>query len=114
MRFQKELINIYEKKITKRRLSCAERALKKQRDKIPLFASQLVQPTALQRIQNFDADLMKQIVVYRHNAAKGWVEFRQKIKELAPGSKIKFLEYWNNSSCPGSSVYALTILRKFQ
>jgi hypothetical protein len=113
MRYQKEF-KPYVREITNRRIGCAKRAIKKQQNKIPLFASQMTWPTPIERITAFDRAAVKQFVGFRKTACANWLEGRRILRNMNSCKKQRFLEYWNNSSIPGRAEYFLDALRRFE
>lgn len=113
MRFSKEF-KPYAREITKRRIFCARRALQKQRDKIPLFADQLNQPTPMERIVDFDKKCFSCFVRFRAMAAENWIEGRRLLRLMNIEKKKRFLDYWNRSSIPGKAEYFLDSVRRFE
>jgi hypothetical protein len=112
VRFKKEFKQ-YIREITKRRIGCAERAIKKQQGKIPLFADQMTWPTPIERITAFDRATFEKFVEFRKTACAGWIEGRRLLREMDKDKKRQFLEFWNNSSIPGKAEYFLDSLEHF-
>lgn len=96
-----------------RRVAAAKRALKKQREKLPLFASEIAagQPTPEERIEFYDQALLKMIKRMRDFDASQWREGRAMLRELTPESRKRFIEYWNNCYGPKKAHYLCTMLQ---
>ncbi len=112
MRFLKEF-KPYLRAITKRRIGCAERAIKKQKNKIPLFADQLSWPTPIERIIAFDEATLNSFMNLRKLACKQWLAGRRILRNMDKCKKKRFLTYWNNSSMPGNAEYFLDAIKHF-
>ncbi|WP_066119369.1 hypothetical protein [Geminocystis sp. NIES-3709] len=99
------------KGLTNRRLANSKKALKKQRDALPLLANwvEKSQPSPEERILNFDDATATYWQRLRANRAKDWIMCRQIIRS-APNTQ-EFLEYWNNCNLPKDPCYLLEILR---
>ena len=91
---------------TPRRLSAAERALSKERDRYALFADQLVQPTPEERITKFDTELLEQDQGHRDLAAGHWW-FGRKLGKAYPD----VLAAWNKSGIPPDAHYFADFMR---
>ena len=94
IRFEKRLYKTKARGITPRRLAAAKRALKRQRDKYPLFADQIAarQPTPEERIWEMDIKFVLQWDKLRQATCKKWLELRRIIrKEICPELKAEFL-----------------------
>ena len=72
--------------ITPRRLAAAERALARERQRLALFASQVLaeQETAADRIHRIDADNLRHDQAFRDLAAKHWREGSRMLRLLSP------------------------------
>ena len=113
MRFEKRLYKTKARGITPRRLAAAKRALKRQRDKYPLFADQIAarQPTPEQRILEMDAKFVEEWDKLRQTTCKKWFELRRIIrKEICPELKEEFLSSWSIMSYPADPYYASDFL----
>lgn len=97
------------------RLKASERALKKQRDTLPLFATQIAakQPTAEERIRNIDYDFKLHWLSIRVFHATLWKKGRKILRSWPDDIKTEALQKWNTSRCPGDSAYFCDFLRQF-
>ena len=119
IRFEKRLPKTRRKGITPRRLTAAKRALKRQREKCPLFADQIAerQPTSEERIWNMDTQFVQQWNKFRQASCQKWLKLRRVIrKEICPMLKEEFLTSWSNSKYPACPYYTsdwlLQLMRK--
>jgi len=113
IRFNRELSKTKRRGVTPRRLAAAKRALKKQRDKCPLFRDQVRarQPTPEQRIYDMDTKFVKEWDGLRLATCKQWLKLRRIIRvEVCPDIKEEFLTSWRIKSYPGCPYYALDFL----
>jgi len=94
--------------VTLRRLASAERALKNQRDKLPLFADQIAleQPSALQRVQLADDATMRYEISSRDYNAELWRKSRKALYSVDIEVRRLLLKLWNGKrGYPGTPVY---------
>ena len=113
IRFQRFPVRAVRRDITARRLSASQRALQRQRDKLPLFSKQVAarQPTPLERIINLDTENQAYWVRLRKHECQQWLEVRRIIRrEICSKFRRVFLGRWNKSSCPGCATYAMDFL----
>jgi hypothetical protein len=113
MRFTKEF-KPYKKAVTKRRISCAERAIKKQQNKIPLFADQITWPSPEERIEFFDQQCISQFNKFRQLSLNNWLEGRKILRSFSPEDKKLFLDFWNKSSIPARAEYFVDALKNWR
>lgn len=113
MRFSRGVKNRNPREVTQRRIANAERALKRQRDKLPLFADQIAaeQPTAEERCRGFDDGLYKFWQEHRDLEARMWRECRRAISVMPELDRKTLMVQWNQSNWPGNSVYFSVFLR---
>lgn len=98
---------------TPRRLSAARRALKRQRDKLPLFAAEISagQPTPEERIRHYDELNLKRIKDDRNRVARQWIRGRMMLRKMSRLNQDAFLNYWNRIWFgPRTALYFLDLL----
>jgi len=98
---------------TPHRLSAARRALKRQRDKLPLFAAEISagQPTAEERIRYYDELNLKRIKEDRNRVAGQWIRGRMMLSKMSQVNQEAFLEYWNHHWIgPRTALYFVDLL----
>jgi hypothetical protein len=106
MRHQK-MFRAKARPITARRLQAAERFLKKQRESMPLFAEQIAaeQPTAVERIENFEAGNVETVQYRRDHEAAAWRKIRARVAALPESAQRVIRHAWQHSQMPASSSY---------
>ncbi|MBN1625005.1 MAG: hypothetical protein JW944_00660 [Deltaproteobacteria bacterium] len=100
-----------------RRLAAARRALKRERDKLPLFADQIAQkqPTPEERIAFYDQAILKMIQHMRQFDAYQWRKGRKMLKDLPVKEQKIFLHYWNNIwKGPRKGNYLCDLIRHWE
>lgn len=99
--------------VTPRRLSAAERALTRQRQRLPLFAEQLaaVQPRAEERIEAFEEAALESERRIRRFEAGCWRDGRRWLRNMPKPLRGRCLRRWNESSCPAEGAYFAAIIR---
>ena len=99
--------------VTTRRLAAAERVLARERQRLALFARQVLaeQETAEQRIRRHDADNLLHNQGLRDLAAKHWREGRRMLHSLPPDLQKQVHEAWNRSSIPPDAAYFVDFVR---
>ena len=113
IRFERGLHKTKRRGITPRRLAAAKRALRKQRDKCPLFADQVaaIQPTPEQRIWDMDTQFVFHWDKLRLATCKKWLKLRKIIREeICPELKNEFLVSWSKMKYPADPYYASDFL----
>lgn len=113
---QQDYVAVFPPKgITPRRLSAAKNALKRQRDKHPLFADDIAkeQPTPEERILGFDArhEAIQRETWDRHKAQ--WADFAIAVGQLHEADRELFVSEWNTAPTPCDLVYAKSHFAKF-
>ena len=100
--------------VTPRRLSAATRALRKERERMPLFANQVAaeQLSPEERIQHFDRQLLNQNQGHRDLAAKHWRWGRTQLSFLSVEIRVAILAAWNVSSIPSEAHYFADFIRR--
>jgi Holliday junction resolvase-like predicted endonuclease len=99
--------------ITPRRLAAAERALAHERQRLALFAREVLaeQETAEERLCRFDAQAVRQDQAFRDLAAKHWREGRRLLRSLPDCRQSEVLAAWNRSSIPPDAAYFVDFVR---
>jgi hypothetical protein len=102
--------------ITRRRLAAAERRLRIERDKTPLFAEHVAaeQPTPEQRIAAHDAQQAEYRRRDRRQWAAQWRECRAQLAAMPADQRPQFLLAWNNGYQPKDPVSLLDALRTWR
>lgn len=90
-----------------RRLASARRALQRKRDELPLLAELIrgTQPTPEELLRLRDAESVAFFQRLRSNAARNWIEVRNKLRGVSAAEREAFLAVWNRSWAPKSSEY---------
>ncbi|NEP56792.1 MAG: hypothetical protein F6K31_07170, partial [Symploca sp. SIO2G7] len=93
--------------ITSRRLSAAERALKRQRDKYPLLSDWVAesQPTAEERLEHFQEVDIEREKSYRQWDARKWKQARAWLRTLPRQERLQLIHEWNQTRCPHTAAY---------
>lgn len=106
MRFSKEM-KAGRRPVTPRRVAAAVRALKRERDKVPLFAEEVAaeQPTPEQRVERLDQGFVATWQEIRNQRARVWRKARARLRSLPPDAQAEILARWNRSTVPGDSAY---------
>ena len=99
--------------VTPRRLAAAERALAREREKLALFARQLLteQETADQRIERIDQAVIAYDQGHRDLAARHWRRGRRMLRSLPPETQETLIDEWNESSVPPDAAYFADFVR---
>ena len=99
--------------VTPRRLAAAERVLAGERERLALFAGQVLaeQETAQERIDRIDADHLRREQVFRDLAARHWRVGRRMLRSLPNEVQAGLLEAWNRSSIPPDAAYFVDFVR---
>lgn len=101
------------REITPRRLAAAERALRLERERLPLFADQVAaeQPSAEERIKRIDAEHAGYWQSHRDLAASHWRWGRRILSEY-PAYGADILAKWEVSSIPPTAAYFADFVRR--
>ena len=99
--------------VTPRRLAAAERTLARERQRLALFARQVLteQETAEDRILRHDADNLRHDQGLRDLAAKHWRDGRRMLRLLPPDLRAEVLAAWNFSCIPPDAAYFVDFVR---
>lgn len=102
--------------LNNRRLSAARRALKRERDKAPLFADAIAaeQPTPEERIKKFDDAAEVALKEEAERRKKQWEALAKEIESLPPSERENFVSHWNSSAVPDNEAYLAGHLSKFK
>ena len=101
------------REITPRRIAAAKRHLRKEREKLALFADEVaeMQPTPVERIELHDDCFAERWQNFRDLHAKQWRKGRRWLREH-PEHADEILERWNASMCPADAPYFCTKIRR--
>lgn len=99
--------------MTPRRLAAARRALQKEREKVPLFADQLVTDSPEERISKKDGAVIDGIRKRRELQARLWRQVRGKYYALSASERAVVKAYWDSSQMPGCPAYLSYVLREY-
>lgn len=115
IRHQKHL-RVFVRPITKRMIDAEERALKKQRDSMPLFREQIAaeQPTAVERLEDFQGSSCIWQQEQRDSTAKLWREIRRKMSDMPDDRRELIIGTWNDSGMPGTPSYFMCHIRTIE
>ena len=99
---------------TTRRLAAANRALKKERDRRPLFAEQIAaeQPSPEQRIEDADRCLLDYDQAHRDLAAAHWRRGRRWLSAIPADVRAEIVDLWNRKTCPPTAAYFCDFVRR--
>jgi hypothetical protein len=99
--------------VTPRRLAAAERTLTRERQRLALFARQVLaeQETAEERIRRHDTDNLRHDQAFRDLAAKHWRDARRMLRSLPKSAQADLIETWNRSSIPADPAYFVDFVR---
>ena len=99
--------------ITPRRLAAAKRALKRERDRLALFADEVAreQPSPEERIESFDDRGMRAERAMRDLAARHWRWGRRQLELVSDDVRQQILCAWNRSMAPPSAHYFADYVR---
>lgn len=112
MRFRRE-IRVVSRPVSAARLKAAERALRKQRERLPLFAAEIEaeQPTPKERIRKMDAGFELFWADRRRWHAGVWRRWRAVLNRLPMELGTTVRNRWNLSPIPGEAVYFADFVR---
>jgi hypothetical protein len=98
---------------TPRKLAFARRAVRKEKDRYPLFPELLKHQTAEDRLASIavvERETWWQEM--RQRQAKLWRKARQALRDLPAGPRAAIKRCWKICGCPGDPVYLLTIIHE--
>jgi hypothetical protein len=112
MRFAKYPGKRISREVTTARIVASERALKRERDKVPLFASEVAaeQPSARERIEKIDIGAQAWLDDRRLRFAALWKASRLKLRTLAVDVALRILAEWQFGYLPGSPEYLADLI----
>lgn len=93
--------------VTPRRLSAAKRALRRERERLTLFASEVAeeQETPEERIDRCDREMLRADQGQRDLAAKHWRWGRSQLSSVRAEVRAEILDRWNKSWIPAHAAY---------
>lgn len=98
---------------TPQRIAAATRALQQARDRVPLFADQLVTETVSERLERQDAAALLAYQYLRDVRARKWREARRRLAALTPEVRHTILQEWKTHRwMSGSPEYLLDLLHR--
>lgn len=113
MRFMRELLRPTPLERTARRMANMEKAVRRERDDIPLFPEMVRFSSASDRFAHFDRANMEYVQRLRDGDARTWRKFRRRLYSLSPEERRRFLEYWNAGMAPATAANASDALVAF-
>ncbi len=114
MRFMRNIIRPTPIERTARRMKNAEKAVRRERDDIPLFPELMRFTSASERLDQIDAANMAYWRRIRDCDARMWRKFRRRLYGLPERDRSRFLDYWNaHVMIPGEACYASDTLTNF-
>ena len=107
---------IYAYERTNRKLKAAERRLRLDREKFPLFAEEIgeSQPTPEELLDSRARSFITSQQRNRDRAAADWWRARAELRAIPEPDRSAFIRYWNRSKCPGNATYLLTNMNMFR
>ena len=99
---------------TPRRIKAAEKAVKKELDKYPLFPELARFSNVDMRLEQLDDTSRRYWQNIRNQEAYTWRKFRRRLRTLDLQEQERFLNYWNSHNMiPGTAHYASDTLTQF-
>lgn len=107
---------IYAYERTNRKLKAAERRLRLDREKFPLFAEEIgeSQPSPEELLDARARSFVTHQQDNRDRAARNWWQARAELRAIPEPDRSAFIRYWNRSKCPGNATYLLTYMNMFR
>lgn len=102
------------REVTPRRLQAANRHLAKERERYALFADQLVQPTAADRVANYDAGFLSWYSDRRKDRAKNWLRARASLARLPDEQRRAVISCWRRCTYPLDPEYLLSLIHNIE
>ncbi len=98
---------------TSRRVAAAERALRRERERYPLFAGQVAeeQGTAEERIARIDHSMIAYDESHRDLAARHWRLGLRLLASVNEEIRSLLIDRWNQSSVPADAAYFADFIR---
>lgn len=97
---------------TPTRIQHAERAIKRQKNKLALFVDQTEFETPEVRLDRIDTERAAWWQYMRDHHARTWREYRRIVHALPPAERDALLAAWAACPLPKSSEYFATFVRK--
>ena len=107
---------IYAYERTNRKLKAAERRLRLDREKFPLFAAEIAesQPAPEELLEARGKAFVANQQDNRDRAARNWWRARAELRAIAEQDRAAFVRYWDRCKCPGNATYLLTYINMFR
>lgn len=107
---------IYAYERTNRKLKAAERRLRLDREKFPLFSAEIAesQPTPEELLDARGKAFVANQQDNRDRAARNWWRARAELRAIPEPDRAAFVRYWDRCKCPGNATYLLTYINMFQ
>lgn len=107
---------IYAYERTNRKLKAAERRLRLDREKFPLFADEIAegQPTPEELLDARASAFVSNQQANRDREALNWWRARAELRSIPEPDRSAFIRYWNRSKCPGNAGYLLSYMNMFR
>ena len=107
---------IYAYERTNRKLKAAERRLRLDREKFPLFAAEIAesQPTPEELLDARGRAFVENQQANRDREARNWWRARAELRAIAEPDRAAFIRYWDRCKCPGNAGYLLTYINMFR
>lgn len=101
---------------TNRKLKAAERRLRLDREKFPLFAAEIAesQPTPEELLDARGKAFLENQQANRDREARNWWRARAELRAIPEPDRATFIRYWNRCKCPGNAAYLLTYMNMFR
>lgn len=101
---------------TNRKLKAAERRLRLDREKFPLFAAEIAesQPTPEELLDARGKAFVENQQANRDREARNWWRARAELRAIPEPGRAAFVRYWDRCKCPGNAVYLLTYINMFR
>ncbi len=108
-------IRYEESALSPRKIKAAERALRREQEKHPLFSTEIEenQETPLERIERQKREWATRLQGLRDHQSRCWKEGRTIIRRWDRASRTAFLEQWNRRMYPAQGVYFLEYVRTY-
>jgi len=107
---------IYAYERTNRKLKAAERRLRLDRAKFPLFAVEIAesQPTPEELLDVRGKAFVANQQASRDREARNWWRARAELRAIPQPDRAAFIRYWDRCKCPGNATYLLTYINMFR
>lgn len=107
---------IYAYERTNRKLKAAERRLRLDREKFPLFAAEIAesQPTPEEMLDARGRAFVANQQANRDREARNWWRARAELRAIPNPDRAAFIRYWDRCKCPGTATYLLTYINMFR